>query len=89
MALCQRLSAEIAESIGAEVDTANAQAKLHWYRQELSQLTLPGSLPKGVCHADFHFSNVLFKDGNLLDQLLLLQCRRLLNVYSFQKFKAC
>lgn len=64
VALCQRLSAEIASEIGAEIDTANAQAKLHWYRQELSQLVLPRSLPKGVCHADFHFSNVLFKDGN-------------------------
>lgn len=24
---------------------------------------LPPALPKGICHCDFHFSNVLFKDG--------------------------
>jgi Ser/Thr protein kinase RdoA (MazF antagonist) len=29
---------------------------------QLAALDLPASLPKGICHCDFHFSNVLFQD---------------------------
>jgi Ser/Thr protein kinase RdoA (MazF antagonist) len=29
-------------------------------------LELPPSLPKGICHCDFHFSNVLYKDDTLV-----------------------
>jgi len=57
--LCRALARAEAEKI----DTANASAKLQWLEDELSNLRLPRSLPKGVCHCDFHFSNVLFKDG--------------------------
>ena len=32
---------------------------------ELSKLVLPTSLPKGICHCDFHFSNMLFKNDRL------------------------
>jgi homoserine kinase type II len=34
---------------------------LAWVEQQLSTLELPQSLPKGICHCDFHFSNVLFQ----------------------------
>ncbi len=56
--LCETLVGDTANTIA----TANAQEKLTWYRHELSKLVLPASLPKGICHCDFHFSNVLFKD---------------------------
>lgn len=56
---CKQLATETVNTI----DTANAKEKLHWYTSELSKLVLPASLPKGICHCDFHFSNVLFKDN--------------------------
>ncbi len=45
------------------IGTANAKNKLKWFESELSKLSLPKSLPKGICHCDFHFSNVLFTKG--------------------------
>lgn len=56
--------ATMAEKMAQRVATASAQEKLAWYRQTVAQVVLPAALPKGICHADFHFSNVLFKDGN-------------------------
>lgn len=63
--LCERLAVNAAHTIA----TANAQMKLTWYREELSKLALPASLPKGICHADFDVSNVLF-NGNTFQALL-------------------
>ncbi len=57
---CAKLATEIAEKIG----TSNAAAKLSWVHQTLAALELPNAHPKGICHCDFHFSNVLFKEGN-------------------------
>jgi Ser/Thr protein kinase RdoA (MazF antagonist) len=57
--LCETL----AEAAANRIATPNALQKLMWYKQALSELVLPASLPKGICHCDFHFSNVLFKDG--------------------------
>jgi Ser/Thr protein kinase RdoA (MazF antagonist) len=57
--LCKKLAQEEAKRI----NTKNSQRKLKWLEGELSKLVLPKSLPKGVCHCDFDFSNVLFKDG--------------------------
>jgi homoserine kinase type II len=56
---CKRLAEEQTEKI----NTLNAREKLKWYINQLNQLILPESLPKGVCHSDFHFSNVLYKNG--------------------------
>lgn len=56
---CEKLAQESAEKI----NTLNTREKLKWYTNQLSQLILPSSLPKGICHSDFHFSNVLFKNG--------------------------
>lgn len=56
---CKNLAKERTEKI----NTLNALEKLKWYINALSELELPEPLPKGVCHCDFHFSNVLFKDG--------------------------
>lgn len=57
------LCRELARTEAEKLNTANAQAKLKWLENELSELQLPRALPKGICHSDFHFSNVLFKDG--------------------------
>jgi homoserine kinase type II len=59
IALCRELATDQA----TRLNSANAQAKLKWLETELLQLNLPNSLPNGICHCDFHFSNVLFKDG--------------------------
>lgn len=59
VAFCERMATEIATRLG----TPNAQAKLAWVRQTLAELALPTAHPKGICHGDFHFSNVLFNDG--------------------------
>ena len=60
IAFCSTLAEKTANTLA----TVSAQEKLAWYRQALAQVVLPAALPKGICHADFHFSNVLFKDGN-------------------------
>jgi homoserine kinase type II len=57
------LCEELAQREVRKIATPNAQEKLMWLRHELSNLRLPKSLPKGICHCDFHFSNILFKDG--------------------------
>jgi len=57
--LCKKLAQEEAKRI----NTTNSKRKLKWLENELSNLDLPKSLPKGICHCDFHFSNVLFKNG--------------------------
>ncbi|MCP4640550.1 MAG: homoserine kinase [bacterium] len=44
---------------------ANAKAKLRWMRDQLDALRLPNSLPKGICHYDYHHSNFLFTKGRL------------------------
>lgn len=58
--LCKSLAKK--ESI--KINTKNTKDKLKWLNSELLKLKLPKSLPKGICHCDFHFSNVLFKKGN-------------------------
>lgn len=56
---CRSLARQAAQRI----DTTNAWEKLTWFEHTLARLQLPESLPKGICHCDFHFSNILFKDG--------------------------
>jgi len=53
---------ELARKEAKKINTANAREKLKWFESELLKLELPKSLLKGVCHCDFHFSNVLFKN---------------------------
>jgi len=65
--LCADLARKAAQTVNTAEATANATAnasrKLEWFHQELANLSLPKTLPKGICHCDFHFSNILFKDG--------------------------
>ena len=57
------LCRELAQKEAEEINTANSREKLKWLENKLSELELPESLPKGVCHCDFHFSNALFRNG--------------------------
>jgi Ser/Thr protein kinase RdoA (MazF antagonist) len=59
---CQALAADAAHKL----NTAEAQAKLAWLSQQVAALELPPSLPQGICHGDFHFSNVLFEADQLV-----------------------
>lgn len=54
---------QLARKKAYEVDTVDAIKKVRWLESELSKLILPRSLPKGICHCDLGFSNVLFKNG--------------------------
>ena len=54
-----------AKDIARTIVTENVRELLTWYRHQLSELVLPISLLKGICHCDFHFSNVLFKKSFL------------------------
>ncbi len=56
------LCRELAQQASKRINTANSKEKLLWLENELLKLNLPESLPKGICHADFHFSNVLYKN---------------------------
>lgn len=56
------LCRELARKETQKLNTINLREKLRWLESESSKLKLPKSLPKGICHCDFHFSNVLFKD---------------------------
>lgn len=57
------LCGELAQQAAEKINTPNARAKQAWFEDELTRIDLPDSLPKGICHCDFHFSNILFKDG--------------------------
>lgn len=54
---------DLAEQSARRINTDCAREKLAWYLETLSGLVLPRSLPKGICHCDFHFSNILWKDS--------------------------
>ena len=54
---CRELAKLEAEKIG----TRDAWEKFNWLDAQLLALNLPERLPKGVCHCDFHFSNILFR----------------------------
>jgi len=55
--LCRMLNRLEAEKI----HTQDAFDKFAWVEQQLASLQLPRLMPKGICHCDFHFSNVLFQ----------------------------
>lgn len=59
-----KLCKELVRKEARKINTDNAKEKLMWFEEELTKIDLPDSLPKGICHCDFHFSNILFKDGN-------------------------
>jgi homoserine kinase type II len=54
---------EQAQKASVRTNSLNSIKKLIWLENGLHELNLPQSLPKGICHADFHFSNVIFNNG--------------------------
>lgn len=54
------LCRDMAEQASQRINTESSRQKLSWLETELRTLELPKSLPKGICHSDFNFSNVLF-----------------------------
>lgn len=58
------LCRSLAQAAATKINTPEAQAKFAWLEQQLASLQLPAALPKGICHCDFHFSNVLFADDH-------------------------
>lgn len=56
-ALCRKLAQTEADSL----NTPEGREKLAWLERELGRLDLPETIPRGICHCDFHFSNVLFQ----------------------------
>jgi Ser/Thr protein kinase RdoA (MazF antagonist) len=60
--LCRRLARHEAR----QLNTPSARRKLAWLTRELTTLDLPATLPKGICHCDFHFSNLLFRGDKLV-----------------------
>ncbi len=61
-ALCRTL----ARAEATKLNTSSAWEKFAWLVHELTMLDLPLSLPRGICHCDFHFSNVLFQGDELV-----------------------
>ena len=56
-----RLCSELANKEAQKIGTDDSLAKLTWLEKQLITLALSDSHPKGICHGDFHFSNVLFQ----------------------------
>lgn len=53
----------------AETDKLNTKAahkKLAWLDDTLATLHFPPGLAKGICHCDFHYSNILFQEGKFI-----------------------
>jgi homoserine kinase type II len=61
-----RFCAKLANEKAKQILTQDASDKLTWLIHQLDALDLPPSLPKGVCHCDFHFSNALFQDDEFV-----------------------
>jgi len=57
------LCRDLARKEAGKRAAVNSMEKLKWFENELVKLNLPKSLPKGICHCDLHFSNMLFKNN--------------------------
>lgn len=58
-----KLCTKLARKEARKVNTPDAEEKLKWLKKEVVKLKLPKSLPMGICHCDFHYANILFKNG--------------------------
>ncbi|MGV7222762.1 MAG: phosphotransferase, partial [Nitrospinales bacterium] len=63
------LCSDLANKQAREIKNKDAYDKLKWLENELLTLNLPTSIPKGICHCDFHYSNMLFRDDELVTVL--------------------
>jgi homoserine kinase type II len=58
---CRQMAFEKAQKL----NTSAAWEKFIWLEEQLHLLQFPASLPKAICHCDFHFSNTLFQGEQL------------------------
>ncbi len=56
---------ELATQRAQQLGTQNARNKLNWYRAALATLELPHGMEQGVCHCDFYYTNVLYRDDEI------------------------
>ncbi|MBI2109431.1 MAG: phosphotransferase [Parcubacteria group bacterium] len=46
--------------------TESLPKREQWLKNELEDIQLPNSMPKGICHADLNYSNFLFKGKDIV-----------------------
>ena len=63
------LCRELADIETRKIDTDDARGKFSWLESQLAALDLPGTLPKGICHCDPHYSNILYQGDQLVGLL--------------------
>ncbi len=47
------------------INTENAYKKMEWYVCQINALELPQSLPMGICHCDYHFTNLFYSGDDI------------------------
>lgn len=57
---------EQAEAASKRINSLNSKKKFSWIEKGLLSLQLPPSLPMGICHSDFHTSNILFNNDEFV-----------------------
>ena len=48
------------------INSLNSKKKFNWIDKGLLTLELPQSLPMGICHSDFHTSNILYNNNKFV-----------------------
>ncbi|MCJ8014572.1 homoserine kinase [Paenibacillus sp. KQZ6P-2] len=54
------------EQAEQRINSLNGKKKLMWLENVLRNLDLPESLPMGICHSDFHISNILYQNDEFV-----------------------
>ncbi|MDN4525080.1 homoserine kinase [Fictibacillus fluitans] len=57
---------EQAKSASKRSNSLHSKKKFDWINKGLLSLKLPQSLPMGICHCDFHSSNILYHNEKLV-----------------------
>jgi Ser/Thr protein kinase RdoA (MazF antagonist) len=57
---------EQAQQASERIDSSNSKKKCSWIEKGLLELNLPPSLPMGICHTDFHTSNILYHNDEFV-----------------------
>lgn len=53
------------EKIVRDLDNSNSNKKFKWWLKEMNRLDLPSHLPMGICHTDYHYTNILFDNNDI------------------------
>lgn len=57
---------EQAQQAAERINSLNSKEKFIWIEEGLHKLNLPNTLPMGICHSDFHTSNILYNNGEFV-----------------------